>query len=562
MPAGNFSNNGVDTFDATRRYHGIRLQQGVPLLDRDWNELEDIRRYAEWTLRSDYLGEGAPDDTAFAIQAPAFAAAADVVITAGRYSVGGYDVWNEQDVLFSEQNQRQPLPAADAEADDVLLIWLEPQITRITAADDPSLGNTHDINVETCVRDRLDWVVGATLEPSVPPADAAVLAEIHRPAGTTQITAAMIIDRRRTMLSLASAVDLIVDGERRLDALEAGLQQAQLDIATMKQELGRLFWDVHVDVDRIGTLFGGAVQVTITVKDRLGTAIEGAELSLSTDWGWVDPVFAATDVHGQASAQLVGVHTELRPPDADVGLLSTIALRVDRARVASGGAVQYAQMRFAPDEMSLISRYSAPSWIANLTPDLPTTPIVALPGPRTATLTVHAKESDGAIVRGVGSVQVTFGLWVRDWALTKVLNVTSDVAVGARIGDVLRQGVVGGAFNHDQVITQLPLTLQAINDDTHDSLKRAIFDDPAVSDQDVQGAGVISQVIAQETTAAVGARTNQAVVQQLNQFVAAGTVDAASAGEGQTRVTQAAATIHAAFAQTARQLYSTQRLGV
>ena len=46
---GNFSNHGIDTFDPDKDYIGIRLQQGVPLLDRDWNELEDIRRAAERT---------------------------------------------------------------------------------------------------------------------------------------------------------------------------------------------------------------------------------------------------------------------------------------------------------------------------------------------------------------------------------------------------------------------------------------------------------------------------------------------------------------------------------
>ena len=57
MANGNFSNGGRDTFDAAKRYIGIRLQQGVPLLDRDWNELEDIRRHYEWTLRENFVGE-------------------------------------------------------------------------------------------------------------------------------------------------------------------------------------------------------------------------------------------------------------------------------------------------------------------------------------------------------------------------------------------------------------------------------------------------------------------------------------------------------------------------
>ena len=69
-----FSNNGVDTFDESKSYIGVRLQQGVPLLDRDWNELEDIRRHLERTLREHYVGEGVPDTAGFGVGAPSFAA--------------------------------------------------------------------------------------------------------------------------------------------------------------------------------------------------------------------------------------------------------------------------------------------------------------------------------------------------------------------------------------------------------------------------------------------------------------------------------------------------------
>ena len=64
MSPGNFSNGGVATFDEHKRYVGVRLQQGVPLLDRDWNELDDIRRFFEQRLREHYVGEGVPDLTA------------------------------------------------------------------------------------------------------------------------------------------------------------------------------------------------------------------------------------------------------------------------------------------------------------------------------------------------------------------------------------------------------------------------------------------------------------------------------------------------------------------
>ena len=68
--AGNYSNGGVDTFNPAKQYIGVRLQQGIPLLDRDWNELEDTRRYFERMLQQNFIGQGAPDDDGFKINAP------------------------------------------------------------------------------------------------------------------------------------------------------------------------------------------------------------------------------------------------------------------------------------------------------------------------------------------------------------------------------------------------------------------------------------------------------------------------------------------------------------
>ena len=97
---GNFSKKGEDTFDPEKRYVGIRLQQGVPLLDRDWNELEDIRRYEEWKLRKWYVGNGTPDD-GFKISAVE-QSANDFRIAAGRCIVDGFEAVNEPEgYLFS-----------------------------------------------------------------------------------------------------------------------------------------------------------------------------------------------------------------------------------------------------------------------------------------------------------------------------------------------------------------------------------------------------------------------------------------------------------------------------
>src|SRR4051812_12821849 len=43
-----------------RHYVGVRLQQGVPLLDSDWNELEDLRRLELQALVKMFIGTGVP----------------------------------------------------------------------------------------------------------------------------------------------------------------------------------------------------------------------------------------------------------------------------------------------------------------------------------------------------------------------------------------------------------------------------------------------------------------------------------------------------------------------
>jgi len=110
---GNFTLERKDTFDPAKRYVGIRLQQGVPLLDRDWNELEDIRRYEELMLRKWYIGNGTPDD-GFRISA-VDPTANDFKISAGRCLVDGFEVVNEPQFFY------EPLFSVDSEGIEELL---------------------------------------------------------------------------------------------------------------------------------------------------------------------------------------------------------------------------------------------------------------------------------------------------------------------------------------------------------------------------------------------------------------------------------------------------------
>ena len=109
----------------------------------------------------------------------------------------------------------------------MLVLYVQPRVARITAVEDPALANAQDVNMETTVRDRIEWSVGVVQRPAPIPAGAAELAEITRSAGAAPI----VTDRRRRRLSLAASVDRLVAVEARLDSLEDGLKQTQVAVA-------------------------------------------------------------------------------------------------------------------------------------------------------------------------------------------------------------------------------------------------------------------------------------------------------------------------------------------
>jgi len=152
---GNFSNDKQDTFRPEKGYVGVRLQQGVPLLDRDWNELEDIRRYQEMMLRKLYLGDGTPND-GFKISAfdpPKN----DIKISQGRLLVDGLEVvnepgWPDYKESYGENKLTRPRLGSRKYA-----IYLDAWVEEVLEPDDEALGNPQDVDMETCIRHRHRW---------------------------------------------------------------------------------------------------------------------------------------------------------------------------------------------------------------------------------------------------------------------------------------------------------------------------------------------------------------------------------------------------------------------
>lgn len=275
---GNFSNSGENTFDSSKKNIGIRLQQGVPLLDRDWNELEDIRRYQEWVLRKYYIKDGAPDETSFQI-VELETAANDFTITAGRYLVSGLEVVLDEDITYSAQDGVDTLSDVTEDREDI--VYIDAWIEEITAEEDSDLANSQDIDIETCVRHRVNFLIKVLEGTEEYTAEDGhyytVLAKISRTAEVNDITSDIITDSRRTSLGAYSSqalkylYDLITNLETGLEAgtvipNEAVKAQFSEDSTKLEgkslYELTEYFNNLYVSVDDLDS--GGDSNLSYT----------------------------------------------------------------------------------------------------------------------------------------------------------------------------------------------------------------------------------------------------------------------------------------------------------
>ena len=203
---GNFTG---DTFDKSKHYISVRLQQGVPLVDADWNEQDDIRRYELRGFLRSFVGDGVPaGNDGFQIKLIE-GVNDDFLIMggdgttdgAGRILVGGWEVLNESDMAYSAQGLEPLIPG-----DTVQTVYLDIWEREVGPQEDDSLINP-DIGEETCVRVKREWLVQVTeddeiLEPAA--------GHLHYPLARLKWIDGQIniVDLRRTGLVVGSYLDM------------------------------------------------------------------------------------------------------------------------------------------------------------------------------------------------------------------------------------------------------------------------------------------------------------------------------------------------------------------
>jgi hypothetical protein len=234
------------TFNPLLAHVNVRLQQGVPMVDADWNTLDDIRKFELRAFLKWYVGDGMPDgndgfkitgglSNDFTIRAgvqgpPGSLPNQETALRqVGRYIVDGLDVILRTDLAFTAQllHQNQPgsaalgaklgvpviAPLTTPTSDHRVIVELDVWERLLTPDEEPALVHP-GLGVETCARIRREWVVRAYPESSPGPHLAdhsyATLALINRFTGQATMVDGQIVDRRQRRLLLPPA-SLITD---------------------------------------------------------------------------------------------------------------------------------------------------------------------------------------------------------------------------------------------------------------------------------------------------------------------------------------------------------------
>ena len=209
-----------DTFDPLRRFVSVRLQQGVPVVDADWNERDDIRRFELRAYLKWFVGDGVPEGSdGFRILALPAPAANDFVVSAGvppapggetalntglrhfgRCLVDGLEAAIETDTDYRAQPLHDATPTAPAEAalrgtvtipelpllDGTVTVYLDVWERLVRPEEDPSLIFV-DIGTESCARLRQEWTVRARIGTAIPVSGDADFEAGHSYYGLAQI---------------------------------------------------------------------------------------------------------------------------------------------------------------------------------------------------------------------------------------------------------------------------------------------------------------------------------------------------------------------------------------
>jgi hypothetical protein len=328
-------------------YVGIHIEQGVPILDRDLNLLNDLITATVRSVVSRYIGNGiSAGADGFEIQAlPAGQNSQDFNILTSDSGVGsclvnGLEVKIDAPTTYKSQNDdllttpsnTQPDPRTD-------IIFLDVFLVEVDGNEDDALKNSLDVGMQTSVRLKPGWKVRvaegvpADQLPQPPNGHSFYpLAQLRRPPNNDVIEADMITDLRQRRLTAA-------DMEQRLSLLERLLAPAFVSspLPQFIPQKGRIrqqitLFGTNFNIGAIQVRFDGtpaeivgapsatqiavkvppilspngeAVEVNIAVSNQAGEDISEDTFAIQPEPVFADPRGQFRPNHGAADTQVV-----------------------------------------------------------------------------------------------------------------------------------------------------------------------------------------------------------------------------------------------------------------
>ncbi len=153
------------TFDARKRFSGVRMQQGRVQVDADWNEQLDIQRYRQRTTHTDVIGtagvprvmdeQGGADGFAVSVAEPP----TSLKLADGRLYVDGILC---EHLAGDVASGFDPVGLADEAEQGVYLVYLDVWERAVHAAEDPTLVDPALLVPDTSARAKVEWTLRAT----------------------------------------------------------------------------------------------------------------------------------------------------------------------------------------------------------------------------------------------------------------------------------------------------------------------------------------------------------------------------------------------------------------
>ena len=247
---GNFSRDpdARADFAVAKQYVAVRLQQGVPVLDADWNLLDDLRRRDSETLGGQFIGDGVPTGSdgfrIFQVGAPQGdppPGKQDFGISQGLVIVNGKLLQIDKDFRYTDQPNFNnpavdpPVTPLELSESEKFIVYLDTWQREVDSQGEETLVDPH-IGIETAILLKREWAVRLVLLTKFSDIVAATpsghffyaLAQLNWIGGSQHITDDMLAELRDTDASprreiayrRGKSTDVLVNTKMFLETLE------------------------------------------------------------------------------------------------------------------------------------------------------------------------------------------------------------------------------------------------------------------------------------------------------------------------------------------------------